>query len=370
MSTVRSIHRRFRSWWLVVTAAALAVAVLVVGNALTNSQPAQSPEDHLNRQSVTSNHPYYHSAPTGSVDLVNIQAALDSVAAGGTLTLPKGGVYIVDTPLVVPSNITVDGNGSVLETPADSTTPHSDEAIMQVSSGDTIRNFTFDGNVHNQNGVWTQHRHEIIIGTSSDITIEHNTFRNLIGDGIYSNGALSLIIDYNKFYGDHSNRNGISIISGSQVRIYENTFWSMSRPDMPGAIDLEPNQPWETLSDVLVENNTVNDPAHFGMLEWDSLQGAISNITFKDNVINGGSAIVGGGSGILIAYGSATVIGNTINNCPTYYGIRYLNASGGNAAGNHLNGVEFGISRAHSPSVAISGNTFAGITHSSVLNQP
>jgi putative cofactor-binding repeat protein len=364
------MQRRFRSWWLVVAATALTVAVLVVGNALINSQPAHSPEDHLNRQSVMPTHPYLPSMPVGGVDLANIQAALDSIAPGGTLTFPKGGVYIVATPLVVPSNITVDGNGSVLETPADSTTRRSDDGIMQVSSGDTIRNFVFDGNVHNQNGVWTQHRHAIIMGTSSDITIDYNTFRNLIGDGIYSNGASSLTIDYNQFYGDHSNRNGISIISGSQIRIYKNTFWSMSRPDMPGAIDLEPNQPSQTLSDVLVENNTINDPAHFGMLEWDSSQGAISNVTFKNNVINGGPAVVGGGSGILIAYGSATVSGNTINNCPVYYGIRWINAFDGSATGNHLNSVEFGISRAHSPSVTISGNTYADIIRGNEVNQP
>jgi hypothetical protein len=241
---------------------------------------------------------------------------------------------------------------------------------MQVSSGDTIRNLVFDGNVHNQNGVWTQHRHAITIGTANDIRIDNNIFRNLIADGIYSNGASSLTIDHNQFYGDHSNRNGISIISGSHVWIYKNMFWSMSRPDMPGAIDLEPNLSSETLSDVLVDDNTINNPAHFGMLVWDSLQGALSNITFKDNVINGGPAVVGGGSGILIAYGLATVEGNYINNCPVYYGIRFINGSGGSATGNYLNGVEFGISRAHSPSVTLSGNTYIDISGSNEKNSP
>jgi hypothetical protein len=346
----------------------LAVAVLVVGNALIHPQAAQAPANHLNPQSVTPNHP---SRPTGRVNgFVTIQAALDATAPGGTLTFPKGGTYIVATPLVVPSNITVNGNGSVLETPADSTTRRSADAIMQVSSGDTIRNLVFDGNVHNQNGVWTQHRHAITIGTANDIRIDNNIFRNLIADGIYSNGASSLTIDHNQFYGDHSNRNGISIISGSHVWIYKNMFWSMSRPDMPGAIDLEPNLSSETLSDVLVDDNTINNPAHFGMLVWDSLQGALSNITFKDNVINGGPAVVGGGSGILIAYGLATVEGNYINNCPVYYGIRFINGSGGSATGNYLNGVEFGISRAHSPSVTLSGNTYIDISGSNEKNSP
>ena len=119
------------------------------------------------------------------------------------------------TPGVVPPNITVDGNGSVLKTPANSTTLRSDDAIMQLSSGDTIRDFIFDGNVNSQGGVWTQHRHAIRIGTASDISISYNIFRNLIGDGIYLDGASSLTIDHNQFSGDHSNRNGISIISGN-----------------------------------------------------------------------------------------------------------------------------------------------------------
>jgi polygalacturonase len=87
----------------------LAVAVLVVGNALIHPQAAQAPANHLNPQSVTPNHP---SRPTGRVNgFVTIQAALDATAPGGTLTFPKGGTYIVATPLVVPSNITVNGNG-------------------------------------------------------------------------------------------------------------------------------------------------------------------------------------------------------------------------------------------------------------------
>ena len=61
---------------------ALAVAVLVVSNALINSRPTQTPEDHLNRQSVMPTHPYLPSMPVGGVDLGNIQAALDSIAPG------------------------------------------------------------------------------------------------------------------------------------------------------------------------------------------------------------------------------------------------------------------------------------------------
>src|SRR5206468_1466642 len=232
-----------RSW---LPAAALAVAALVGCGALTYLQVVHDPKDRSKQESVM---PKRLPRPIGGVGgFTTIQAALDATASEGTLTFPQGGTYTVATPLIVPPNITVDGNGSILKTPTNSTTPHSDDAIMQVSSDDTIRNFVFDGNVHNQSGVWTQHRHAIFIGTAGDVNISYNTFRNLIGDGIYSDGASSVTIDHNQFSGDHSNRNGISIISGSNVRIYDNTFWSIARPDMPGAIDLEPNLSSQTLS--------------------------------------------------------------------------------------------------------------------------
>jgi hypothetical protein len=337
----------------------LVAATLAVSGALTYAHVLHVPKNRLNQESVTPNRP---PRPIGGVSsLTSIQAALDATRPGGTLTLPHGGTYIVASALVVPPNITVDGNDSVLKTPANSTTPRSADAIMQVSSGDTIRNFVFDGNVHSQSGVWTQHRHAISIDAASDISINYNTFRNLIGDGIYSKDASSLTIDHNQFNGDHSNRNGISIISGSNVRIYDNTFWSMARPNMPGAIDLEPNLPSQTLTDVQVYNNTINDPSHFGMLVWDSSRGGVSNITFKDNTIDCGPAVMGGGAGILIAYASATVSDNYVNNCPDYNGIRWYYATVGSATGNHFNGVEFGTNRYYSSSVMISRNTYANI---------
>lgn len=360
-SSIRAMQRRaFRSSRPLLPATSLAVAGLAVAGALTYTQVVHAPKNHLNQQSVTPNR---HPRQIGRVGgFTAIQAALDATAPGGTLTFPQGGTYIVSTPLVVPPNITVDGNDSVLKTPANSTTLGSDDAIMQVSSGDTIRNFVFDGNVHSQSGVWTQHRHAISIGTASDISISYSTFRDLIGDGIYSSGASSLTIDHNQFSGDHSNRNGISVISGSNVTIYDNTFWSIARPDMPGAIDLEPNLPSQTLSDIRVYNNTINDPAHFGMLVWDSSHATVRNVTFENNTINGGPAAMGDGAGILIAYASATVSDNYVSNCPGYSGIRWYHASGGSATGNDFNGDEFGINRYHSPSVTILGNTYVNIT--------
>ena len=320
---------------------------------------ARAPGNQLIQRAVT---PSRIPGPTGNAgDSSTVQAELDHTARGGTLTLPEGGVYTIATTLVVPPDITVDGNGSVLETAADSTTPRSQDPIMRLSSGDTIHNLVFDGNVHSQNGVWTQHRHAITIGAASDVKIEENTFQNLIGDGIYSTGASSLTIDNNQFNGDHSNRNGISIISGSHVRIYDNTFWSMARPDMPAAIDLEPNMPSQTLSDVVVYDNTINDPAEFGMLEYDSVHAAVSDITFKDNAINGGTAVIAGGIGILIAYGPATVTGNYVNNCPGYNGI-YIKKSSASVTGNHLSDVEWGITLERSPTATISGNTFSDIS--------
>jgi hypothetical protein len=336
-------------------AAALAVAALIAGSVLTYAWVAGASKDHWNQQAAP---PHHRSHPIGRVGhSTTIQTALDATPPGGTLTLAQRRIYIVTAPLRVPPRITVNGHNSTLKTPANSTTLRSEDAMMQLSNGDVVRNFIFDGNVHHQHGVWTQHRHAISIGAAHGIRIDHNTFRRLIGDGIYSSGASSLTIDHNRFNGDHSNRNGISIISGSDVWIHHNTFSSIARPDMPGAIDVEPNLPSETVNGIHVDNNTINDPAEFGMLVQDSSHASVSHVTFRNNTINGGRAVTPGGAGILIAYAPATVRGNYINNCRGYDAIRWYYAPGGSATGNHLKGAESGIRRFHSPEVRVAGNT-------------
>ncbi len=57
----------------------------------------------------------------------------------------------------------------------------------------------------------------------------------------------------------HNNRNGISIISGQNVRVNSNSIHGTSRKDMPGAIDIEANNTAYTIEDIEINGNTISD---------------------------------------------------------------------------------------------------------------
>lgn len=55
----------------------------------------------------------------------------------------------------------------------------------------------------------------------------------------------------------HNNRNGISVINGKNVIIMNNVIKNTSRKDMPGGIDVEPNNSAYTMEDIRIEKNTI-----------------------------------------------------------------------------------------------------------------
>lgn len=93
-------------------------------------------------------------------------------------------------------------------------------------------------------------------------------FKNPSGDCIYVNkkysGEASTVIPYDinvtgcRFSGTNINRNGISVITAFNMVIDGNHFYQMTKANMPGAIDLEPNNISETIFNVAITNNTFN----------------------------------------------------------------------------------------------------------------
>lgn len=55
----------------------------------------------------------------------------------------------------------------------------------------------------------------------------------------------------------HNNRNGISVINGKNVLIKGNTIRETSRRNMPGAIDVEPNNAAYTIENIRIVGNTI-----------------------------------------------------------------------------------------------------------------
>lgn len=290
-----------------------------------------------------------------------VQRAMNATPGGATLVFPSGVVYDVTRPLDLPSGVTVVGNQSVLRTSDRSTTSDSDDAIVNTTGSDKLSGLVFDGNIQNQGGVWTQHRHAIRVIGGSSVSVSGNTFRNLISDGVYVGGGASGVdIGHNTFSGDHTNRNGVSIVSAGDVDVHDNVFNSMTRPDMPGAVDLEPNFSSESLRNVQVHGNTVNDPGKYGLLLWNTAGAGITGVAFHDNTVNGGPGGINGGAGILIGHGPAGVYSNTIKNVPKFNGIELDNGASVTVSGNTVDGAYVGINNWQA-CLSQSGNTFRNI---------
>lgn len=86
----------------------------------------------------------------------------------------------------------------------------------------------------------------------------------------------------------HNNRNGISVINGKNVLINGNTIRNTSRKDMPGGIDIEPNNSAYTIQNIKVENNIISGIRGKGgaisLIIYD--EGPAYNISIVGNVVS------------------------------------------------------------------------------------
>ena len=122
----------------------------------------------------------------------------------------------------------------------------------------------------NDGSVFLQWTHAIQMKGVNGFTIENCTIEDFWGDGICLNhygdnpetGERSrnqnVRIINNTITGEsHNNRNGISVINGQNVLILENVIRNTSRHDMPGAIDVEPNNSAYTIENIRIIGNII-----------------------------------------------------------------------------------------------------------------
>jgi hypothetical protein len=97
-----------------------------------------------------------------------------------------------------------------------------------------------------------QWSHNISINAATDVTVRSCKFAGWRGDAVYigSGTSTSTLERHNRQIKVYScyfdgvnwdNRQGISIIDGDDVSIWNCSFWNTTRANMPGAIDIEPN---------------------------------------------------------------------------------------------------------------------------------
>lgn len=117
-----------------------------------------------------------------------------------------------------------------------------------------------------------QSSHLLNINATSDMTIDNCKFTGWLGDAIYigsSNAGATerhnerITIQHSFLDGvNKNNRNAVSIIDGDNITISDNTIARCTRPDMPGAVDVEPNNPgaaYPVTRNIIVKDNVFID---------------------------------------------------------------------------------------------------------------
>ncbi len=214
------------------------------------------------------------------------------------------GDYVLAEPIEVPSGTTVDLTNITLRYP-----PQAEfQSLLDIAGASNVEVFggTFDGNVQGQ-PIWQEQQHAIKVRGSTHVTIHDCTFVNLSGDGVLVYEASNdVTVQRCTFRGQNTNRNGVSITNAEHCRITDCTFEGMTRPDMPGPIDLEPDVPQERVADILIARNEIvgtGQPVQAAINVFNAIANApIANITIEQNRIRNSFQravwVVGGGAGL------------------------------------------------------------------------
>lgn len=314
------------------------------------------------------------------------QLAADAATGGKRLVFPVGVTYEV-TSLTIPASCTVVGNNSTLKFPANSTSSssQSDEILKVTGSNVTIDNLNFDGNASNQGATWSQHRHCIRIhGAYANTVVKNCDMTNIIGDGVYVNVSASTgtrIGPNNTYNGNHFNRNGVSVVTGTDVDVFDSTFTNCSRSGMPGAIDIEPNSSSETLSDIGIYGNVIDGGSVAGTgtlpgIVYSGFQNAAGDqINIHDNEVYGsryteGILIIGINGGPFNNATNINVYSNNVHgmNSGSKVCVTLSYWIGADVYNNTLSNADYGIYEYFACLGTSTGNSFSSIGVSNIVN--
>lgn len=203
-------------------------------------------------------------------DTAAIQAAINTLSANGGRLYITNGVFLC-SGLVIPANVVITGNGanSVLK-------QNGTSAILICDSGNStafvdniqINNLKLLGTVATDG--FSEFIHLISFNGVRNCNISYCILEGYRGDGIYIGSGIAgeqerhnynVTIQNNVINGvNKDNRNGISVIDCNGLTIQNNYIINSSRNNMPGAIDLEPNNnTYHVLTNINITGNYIRD---------------------------------------------------------------------------------------------------------------
>lgn len=200
------------------------------------------------------------------------QAIQDAIDANDSVYFPSG-TYWCDG-VTIPSNRLLFGDGasSIIFQPFSASV----QGVLYANSGSssayieniTIRDLKLLGDV--VAGGFFEFRHLIAMNGVKNCLIERCFVEGFLGDGIYiGSGNVggqerhNINVTIRDCFIDgliKDNRNGISVIDGTDVIIENNYITRTTRSNMPGAIDVEPDaNAFHIIKDITIRNNHILD---------------------------------------------------------------------------------------------------------------
>ena len=244
-----------------------------------------------------------------SEDTAALQSAVNSFSLkGGEILIPRGR-YIVNA-LNVKSNIDLKGYGAgsifiqksgakycVSTRPASNTIKRDQPGSANIS----LTDLSFRGTVDTDG--FSEFFMLLDIRGTSNVSVTRCNFTGFRGDGIYI-GALkvaekelhntNISVSECVFDGiNKDNRNGISVIDCDGLRIEKSVFKNCSRPDMPGAIDVEPNERSNIVKNIHITGNRFNNIGGNNIIQISitsklgRIDVPLQNVEIAKNVIEG-----------------------------------------------------------------------------------
>lgn len=202
-----------------------------------------------------------------TLDTAAFQKAID---AARVVTVPAGTCLIDSVELRAGTTLAGAGTTSILKqvTARNPFMLRADSGSSDTADnlrGIVLRDLQLLGTVEKDG--FSEHVHLVAVNGVTGMTVERVTFRGFRGDGIYFGASagprqprhnVDVAVRQCVFDGvNNDNRNAISVIDGDGVTIENNRFVNVTRLNMPGAIDFEPNAMSVTIiRNVLVRKNT------------------------------------------------------------------------------------------------------------------
>lgn len=226
---------------------------------------------------------------TGGIDAsVKLNNWLYGLPNGSTIVFKAGATYRMNGPLkfLNRKNLTFEGNGATLKSPAGATESQSTIWIGGGNTGIKVRNFKLVGSSTSP-GTYIggkEGAHGVMVVNSKDVGISNVTVSRVWGDAFF----IGYWSDNVRIHDNHvisNGRNGVTVTSGTNIYVDGNKF------DRSGYCtwDIEPNLSTEGARNVNFTNNTVGSSGHT-LLSGDGRAGSVvDGVTMDGNTVTGGS---------------------------------------------------------------------------------